>query len=269
MVARLSALVDELQGVDLTSWSDEAVLGFVRHVEAQKVRLATAEHVLIAEIEQRGLSRERGCSSTAALLQQTLHIVAGETRARVRAAAELGPRRALTGQALGPIFAATAARVAAGRVSARHAEIITHTIKRLPPAVAAQMDLTVEAILLEHAEQVDPNALARFAHVLRDRLDQDGTLANETERHRHRDLTIHQRPDGSAKLVGELDAVTAEALLTILDTMARPAPAEDGQPDPAPPGSSVMTGCAMRCCCCYGAESCPPAEESRPASSSP
>ncbi|MDT5117254.1 MAG: hypothetical protein QOE30_2993, partial [Mycobacterium sp.] len=225
MLGRLAAVVEEMQGLDLTSWPDEAVLRFVCGVEVQKIRQASADHVFLAEIEQRGLARVHGCASTAVLLQQMLHIVHEEAKARVKAAADLGPRRSLTGQVLEPVFAATAEHVAAGLVSPRHAAIITHAVRRLPPALAADIDLIVEGVLLEHAQQMDPSAFARFARDLIDRLDQDGNLGKENERHRHRDLSIRQRPDGSAKLAGELDATTTEALLAVLDTLARPNPA--------------------------------------------
>jgi hypothetical protein len=223
-LAPFSAAVEGLQQLNLTSWPDEAVLMLARGLETQKTRQATTDHLVVAEIEQRGLARDHGCASTAVLLAQMLHIVLGEAQARVKAAVELGPRRSLTGQPLEPIYESTAAHVAAGLVSPRHAAIITHAVRHLPPALAADIDLIVEGVLLEHAQQMDPTAFARFARDLIERLDQDGSPPDEGERRRHRDLSIRQRPDGSAKLTGELDATTTEALLSVLDTLARPNP---------------------------------------------
>ena len=79
-VAQLQAAVDELITVGLASLTGEAVLAVTRAVEAQKRRLATADHALIAEIESRGSAREHGCRDTTTLLSQLLRI----TRVRPR-----------------------------------------------------------------------------------------------------------------------------------------------------------------------------------------
>jgi hypothetical protein len=63
-------------------------------------------------------------------------------------------------------------------------------------------------------------------------LDQDGVLVEEHERHRRRGLRITRRTDGSARLEGDLTALCAEALLSTLQPLAAPAPAQDGAKDP-------------------------------------
>src|SRR5207237_10869126 len=108
---------------------------------------------------------------------------------------------------------------------------ITQTINGLPAAVQAEIDLTVETILVEAAEQHTPEQLGMIARDLRAALDQDGTLVEDHDRQRRRDLRITQRPDGSAHGSFELGAICAEALLTYLDTTARPAPAQHGDKD--------------------------------------
>ena len=228
----MASVVDELQGLNVTGCTDEAVLRLLREVEVQKNRLESVDHVLVAEVEARGLAGPRACASTAVLLAQLLRITSLQARARVRAACVLGPRRSLTGQVLGPVLQDTAAAVAAGRVSARHAAVITESVDRLPVALGGELDDTVQAILLEHAEQHDPAMLAGFARDLHARLDQDGVLASDVDRRRRREVSVCQRPDGSSSLRGELDAITTESLLAVLDTLARPRPAdESGQPD--------------------------------------
>jgi hypothetical protein len=84
--------------------------------------------------------------------------------------------------------------------------------------------------------------LRLIARRVADTLDPDGTLASDADRTRRRQLDVHQRPDGSATVRGELDAVCAEALLTVLDTLARPAPAADGQRDPRTPAQRRHDG---------------------------
>jgi uncharacterized protein DUF222 len=93
VVARLSAVVDELQDLDLTCLPGDDVLAVLRDLEVQKRRLATVDHALIAEIDSRGLAHERACRNTAALVTQLVRVSPAEATARVRAAADIGPRR--------------------------------------------------------------------------------------------------------------------------------------------------------------------------------
>jgi hypothetical protein len=231
-LARLRGAIDDLQSLDLSCATDEEVLDLLRELESQKRRLASVDHATIGEIDHRRLAGERACRDTTTLVSLLLRVDHREAAGRVRAAAELGPRRTLTGEALPPIFQATAEACATGTISTRHATVITETVCKLPDAIQAEMDRTIEAILLEHAHQLDPTQLRGFALRLRDAVDQDGTLVQERERQRRRQFTVTQRPDGSSSVHGELTAVATEALLTVLDTLARPAPSADGQRDP-------------------------------------
>ncbi|MCU1657457.1 MAG: hypothetical protein JWO57_2113, partial [Pseudonocardiales bacterium] len=159
-LAELEHAIHTLQTLAVGRLGDDDVLDLIRDVESVKRRLATVDHAVINEVERRRLAAERGCTSTVTLLVQLLRLPPTEAGERVRAAAALGQRQALTGEVLPAIFQATAAASAAGSISARHAAIITHLIDRLPPAVQAELDTTVEAILLEHAHQLDPRTLA-------------------------------------------------------------------------------------------------------------
>ena len=89
--------------------------------------------------------------STAALLRGLLRITPGEAAGRVRAAADLGPRRGLTGEVLAPVFGRVAAAQAAGVISAEQARVITAAVDRFPHAVPGRVRGRVEATLVEHA----------------------------------------------------------------------------------------------------------------------
>jgi len=236
VLERLAGLVDELQTLDLTTLPDDDLLSGLRELETQKRRLAAVDHRLIAEAGSRGLAREHACKNTATLLGQLLRVSPVEASSRVRAAADLGPRRGLTGETLPPLFQIVAAAQAAGAISARHAQIITRAIDALPAAVQAEHEDSVQDFLVEQARQFDPRLLAQVAHRISDTLDPDGTYTSEHDRARRRDLTIRQRPDGSSHVEGELTAICTQALLTVLDTLARPVPALDGARDPRTAG---------------------------------
>ena len=133
-------------------------------------------------------------------------------------------RRVISGGAFDIKFTQVAAAQAAGTISAAHARIITHTIDALPAAVQAEQDESVETFLLDKAQDFDPTVLAQIAHRISDTLNPDGTEDTERDRARRRDLRISRRPDGSSYVHGELTAICTEALLSVLDTLAKPKP---------------------------------------------
>ena len=175
LAAEFAELVDRMQRVDLVPASDDEVLAFWRSVEVQTRRVAVVDHRLIASVEQRGLPGLRAYASTAAMVREVLTIAPGEARARVDAAHRLGPRWSPSQPVLPPQFPDTAAAIAAGEVSARHAAVITRAVDALPDEIVDELGGWVETHLIEQARVVDAMVLARYACRLIDRLDQDGT----------------------------------------------------------------------------------------------
>jgi hypothetical protein len=226
-----SAVIGSVVGL-----SDDALLAALVEHEAEDRRRVHHRHALIAEAEARGVARERGMRSTAVLLSRMLRINPGEARARVAAAADLGPRRGLTGEPLEPIYPLVAAAQADGAISAAHAKVIVDTVEALPDAVRAEQEEQVEADLVGYARRFDPLTLGHTARRISALLDPDGILQDAAYRHRRRYLDLHRRVDGSAHLDGELDGEAAEYLQVVLDTLAGPNPATDGTPDPRTAG---------------------------------
>ena len=241
-LARLEQLIDELHSFDWTSIPGEQLLTVLRNLETQKRRLAPVDHALIAEVAAQGLAHEHACRNTANLLTQLLRVSPAEASARVHAAADLGPRRGLTGEVLPPLFEQVAAAQAAGTISTAHARVVTATIDGLPAAVQAEHEESVQALLVEQGADLDPAVLKQVARRITDTLDPDGTRTEERDRNRRRGLTIRQRRDGSAHVDGELTAICTEALLTVIDSLGKPAPAEDGTPDPRSAGQRRHDG---------------------------
>ncbi len=116
-LARLAAAVDELLALSVAVASDEFVLGALRAVQSQLNRLAAVDAKVVGEVDARRLCAGRGARDTATLLTQVLRIDPGAARARVAAAQELGPRRALTGEVLAPVFAPVFAALADGSIT--------------------------------------------------------------------------------------------------------------------------------------------------------
>jgi hypothetical protein len=231
LLARLRDVVSELQTLDMHSLADNQLLGVLQELEVQKRRLQTVDHRVVGQVHQRGIAREHACTSTGAMLRQLLRIGSVEAAHRVDAATDLGPRQAVNGEVLPALFARTAAACAAGEISASHARAITTTIAKLPLEVQAEKDLETEQFLLEQARIFSPETLGRVTRKLIDTCDPDGTLTEEDHRRRIRCFEVYPRKDGSSRVHGELDALTTEALLSVLDATAKPRPATDGTPD--------------------------------------
>ena len=231
-VETLAAAVDGLLAADLSRLDALGLVDLLRAVEVQVRRLPTVYHRLVAELDARAVGHQMGTCSTTDLLRQVLRVSSGEAAGRVRAAADLGPRRTLTGDRLPPLFPAVATAQTAGTLSPAHARVITTTVDALPAAIDAVHGRAVETFLVEHATHLDPVQLGHAATRLTDTLNPDGTHTDDTDRQRRRDLTLHTHHDGTGTLTGTLTPETTAVWQTILDTLSAPDPAADGTHDP-------------------------------------
>ena len=116
MLCRLDAVLDDLLDLPLTALTDGETLALWRELEICRRRFAPIDHAIVSEVVERGVPGACGMKNATALARQVLRVSAGEASARVRAAAALGPRHGVSGEALGPIFAETAQAQAAGVV---------------------------------------------------------------------------------------------------------------------------------------------------------
>ena len=235
-LAHLAAAREQLGAVEVARLAGDELLELVAALEADTRQRASVQHAVVAELEARGVAGELGCSSTAVLLSERLRIGRREAAGRVRLAAELGPRRAMSGQPLPARFPQVAAAVAEGAISDRHAALICRTIAELPEAAVEQAG-AVEAMLAEHARVVNPDQLTVLARTMRACLDPDGALASERDHERRRHATLTALPDGSGRLQAQLTAEATAVWQTVLGTLSRPTPDVDAsEPDRRSPG---------------------------------
>ncbi|HZC53582.1 MAG TPA: DUF222 domain-containing protein [Mycobacterium sp.] len=224
--------VDELQGLDLTGLSDEAVLALWQELERLRRRLPAVEHQLVLEAEGRDLPGEHQLRGVPQLLRGLLRLDPGEATARVQAAHAAGARRSLTGQPVPALFAQLATAQAAGSLSERQARIITATIDKLPEQLREEHWDEIETDLVGYAQRFDPIGLAKIAERIRYCYDPDGSLDDVEYRAKQRGFSLNKRADGSAKLSGEATPELTELLELHLDALASPRPAVDGVKDP-------------------------------------
>jgi hypothetical protein len=234
-LARIDAALDALAGMDHLALSDEVLLEYGREKERLRRRLASSDHGFVHEVERRNLPASN-CVSTVSFLRGLLRIDPHEASGRVKAAHAAGPRRALTGEPLPPIFVEVAAAQAAGKISERHARLVVETVEKLPDEVTAEHGERIEQDLVGYARRFDPHQFARLAKQLRYFYDQDGRFNEVDYRNKVRELSITQRPDGSSTIKGEATAELTEFLLATIDALGKPLPEIDGVKDPRTAG---------------------------------
>jgi hypothetical protein len=237
---RIAAMAGEL--ADLLAEPFDALSTAERcALSAQWERLlrsqAVVGHRLVAGLAEAPVA-ELGETSVAAALSTLLRISRSEANRRVRQAADLAPRRALTGEVLAPVLAGTAAAQASGAIGAEQVRIIRRFFDHLPSFVGYDAREAAEAQLASLACRLTPEELRVAADRLAMLLDQDGELT-DADRARRRYLVLgKQQTDGMSELRGLLDPEGRAAVEAVFAKWAAPgmcnpddeAPCVDGDP---------------------------------------
>ena len=189
--------------------------------EALTRRLPAMTHRLVAALADVP-TEELGEPTLAAALSTLLRISKAEAHRRIHEAEELGPRAAVTGEALEPVLSHTAAAQRRGDIGAEHVKIIRRFFDRLPGFVDFDTRETAEAQLAEIACGLRPEELRQAADRLAFLLDQDGQLT-DGDRARRRYLSVDkQGPDGMSDIRGRLDPEARAALDAVFAKWAAP-----------------------------------------------
>jgi hypothetical protein len=196
-------------------------LAMLERCEKLRRRLPVVEHPLINQIAEQANETELG-GKLASALANRLRISRGEASRRVHEAADLGERRALTGEPLPPPLPATAAAQRAGHLGAGHVAVIRGFCHRLPDLVDVETRTQAEAQLAQLGGQHRPDELAKLADKLTDCLNPDGTFT-DNDRARRRGITIgRQDIDGMSPINGYLTPEARTTLDAVLAKLAAP-----------------------------------------------
>ena len=142
-------------------------------------------------------------------LANRLRISRAEASRRIHEAADLGERRALNGEPLAPVLAATAAAQRNGELGAGHVAVIRGFFHRLPDFVDIETRANAEAQLARLAGEHRPDELAKLADKLTDCLNPDGDFT-DIDRAKRRGLTIGKQDlDGMTPISGWLNPGSA------------------------------------------------------------
>ncbi|VBA47570.1 hypothetical protein LAUMK142_03061 [Mycobacterium pseudokansasii] len=217
----LDAALDVVVGLDFDALTTLEWLALLERCEKVRRRLPVPEHQLINHLARQASAEELGGKLSHAIAEWTLTSRAEATR-RINAAADLGPRRGLTGEPIAPALAATAAAQRDAKIGAEHITVIRRFCRQLPGWVDQPTRERAEAQLARQASQFRPEQLAELAATLADCLNPDGTYTDQ-DRARRRALTLgSQHADGMSELRGLITPELRATLEAVLAKLAAP-----------------------------------------------
>ncbi|OBH67968.1 hypothetical protein A5682_12315, partial [Mycobacterium mantenii] len=193
-------------------------------------------HQLINQVGEQADSAELG-GKLSWVLADRLHISRAEAGRRIAEAAELGPRRALSGEPLGPVLPATAAAQRDGAIGADHVAVIRRFFHRLPESVDVETCVRAEQHLAVKAGEFGPEQFAKLARRLMDCLDPDGSYTDQ-DRARVRGLVLgNQQADGMSRVSGWLTPEARASWEAVLAKLAAPGMANPDDDTPVVDGA--------------------------------
>ena len=213
--------LDRLCDLSFDVFTTPERLRALERLERVARRLRTPQHALINQLDAQSGEEELGGTLRSALADR-LRITKAEASRRIAEAADLGPRRALTGEPLAPQLSATAAAQRDGLVGDGHIKEIRSFFAHLPAAVDLGTREAAEADLAGKASGYRPDELARYAQRIMDWLHPDGDFSDE-ERARKRGITLgKQEFDGMSRLGGLISQELRAAIEVMLAKLAAP-----------------------------------------------
>jgi len=191
--------------IELATASDAELLAEIVELEAERVRVQYRQLAVLAELDARNTAGRLGFRSLSSLIAVQLRCAPAEAGRRALAVERFGARRGLTGEALEPIYPATAAALGNGEVGPEHAAVIADTVEAIPATERAEHATAVEATLLEHARNENPYTLRLLGKRILAHLDPDGPSPDEQRlQQAHRRVTLSPLDDSMGLLEGRL-----------------------------------------------------------------
>jgi Domain of unknown function (DUF222) len=204
-------------------------LALLERCERFRRCLPAVEHPLINQVSEHADATELGGKLPAALANR-LRITRGDASRRIHEAADLGERKAITGEPLPPRLEATAAAQRAGDIGAAHVAVIRGFMHRLPDFVDIETGQKAEAQLARLGSEHRPDELSMLADKLTDCLNPDGNFSDD-DRARRRGITIGKQDiDGMSPISGYLTPEARATLDAVFAKLAAPGmcnPADD------------------------------------------
>ena len=235
--------LDNADALDVDALSHSERMQLLERRQNWRRRLAAGDHELINELAHASVEELGG--KLAHVLADRLRIYRRDAARRIEEAADLGSRRALTGEPLSPKHEHTAVGQREGRIGADHVRVIREFFAQLPSFVDQTTRADAERRLAEVASQFRPDELKRFAAHLDLMLNPDGNYSDE-DRARRRGITVGpQGPDGMSRLSGYLNPEARAGWEAVQAKMAAPGMCNPADETPTVSGTPPQE--AIRC----------------------
>ncbi len=209
-IEAITAACDQLAARDLATLDEPMLQANVAALTRTIARVAAERLRCVAEVARRAEDAASGAEEARRLLRTAGRLSGGQALRQARLATALA----------GPGLEATAAALAAGRISPSQAEALARAARSHPDLLARAQDELVQL-----AARTDDRA---FLEVLADRRHSDDPVPEEEHACRQyaaRRLSLSARDDGMTHLDGLLDPVGGALVRSALDALAGPDPA--------------------------------------------
>ena len=232
----LHRITTELQTVDLTQCSDAEIVDVAAETERAIARLTFAGDRQLVEATERDLPRKTGHRSVIQFMTHRLRVAHPMRRRDQMSATATFPN--LTGEPLPPQHPTLAEAFAHGHVGPEHVRAVIDVLDQIPHAVDHDVKTAAERHMADIAVDHTPTDITNLGARLLAHLDPDGTLADDTDRKRRRQLYVNrQRADGTAKLTANLTPEALARITMLLAVWARPG--MNNPDDPQSPTGSI------------------------------
>jgi len=208
-VAALRTAYEDLAALPVEALGKSELVDALDELETLSCQLPTQSHRLLARLQEQTTAKEMGAKSWRDVLAIRWRISPSEAGRRLEEAAQLGPRRTLTGELLEPVLACTALAQANGVINREHVKVVREAIERIPATVDSVTRAQIEVDLVRTAIGVGPKELKDNAERILFLLDQDGPEPDDAERVRRRGVS--KGPQGVDKMTPLHGNLTPEA----------------------------------------------------------
>lgn len=208
-IAALRAACDGLAALPVDALTKPELIHALDELETLTCQLPSQSHRMLARLQAETTAKEMGAKSWRDVLATRWRISASEAGRRLGEAAQLGPRRTLTGDPLDPELPCTALAQAHGSINREHIKVVCDAMDRISSGVDFLTRAQIEVDLVRIAIGVGPKELKDNADRILFLLDQDGPEPDDIERARRRGLW--RGPQGSDKMIPFRGNMTPEA----------------------------------------------------------
>jgi hypothetical protein len=228
---RYRAAISELVDMPLDALDIPDLFTVLDTLQSGRCQVPVIEHHAINKIAAQARPEQIG-RSLKSVLADRLRIRPSEARRRIADAEMLGPRSAMTGEPLAPLWTATAAGQRAGEINVDHIKEIRRFFAELPNWVDETARERAETELAEQAGKIRPDELRVLADKLDDCLNPDGNFTDKDRARRRGVIIGRQDVDGMSPVTGWLTPEARASVDAVLSKWAAPAMCDPADESP-------------------------------------